>query len=108
MGGRWTSVAARATETTRVLNRRAFERARGRGLSPASQSRLTDGHLDQFFKEQRARVARVSGQALARIKQRHAEARLADERCTRAEAILTFDIEVRGACGSDVHCQDRD
>lgn len=106
--GRGTSVAVRATETTRVLARRESERARGRGLSLASQARLTDGHLDQFFKEQRDRVARVSGQSLARAQRRHAELRSIDERCSRAEAILTFDVEVRGACGSDVHCQDSD
>lgn len=106
--GRWASVAAHATETTRVLARREYERARGRGLSPASQARLTDGHLDQFFKEQAERVARVSAQGLARATRRRAELRSIDERCSRAEAMLTFDVEVRGTCGSDVHWQDHD
>jgi hypothetical protein len=108
MGGRWTSVAVRATETTRVLARREFERRRGRGLSLGSQARLTDGHLDQFFKEQRARIARVGEQGLERCRRRRLDLRQADELCTKAEAALTFDVEVRGACGSDVHWQDRD
>lgn len=108
MMGAWTSAAARGSETTRVLARRELERRRGRGLSLASQARLTDGHLDQFFKEQRARIARVADQALERCRRRRLDLRQADELCTKAEAVLTFDVEVRGACGSDVHWQDRD
>jgi hypothetical protein len=50
----------------------------------------------------------VAGQSLARAQRRQAELRDIDERCSRAEAILTFDVEVRGACGSDVHWQDHD
>lgn len=94
----------RESESSRILKRRLRESQAGRGFSPWSENHARSAaDLDAFFVEQRQRVARVADRSVDRVRNARQRLQREDERATRYEAVVGFDVQVRGACGSDVH-----
>jgi hypothetical protein len=82
----------------------AIRRARrGRALAAATLAKATPAAFDAFLVEQELRVRQLLGSHIRRCRHRLAELRAEDERATKYEAQVSFDVEVRGACGSDAH-----
>jgi hypothetical protein len=94
----------RGSESSRALQQRLKVKRAGRGFSPWSVNNAKSAHvLEEFFREQQTRIHRQLDRSVNRVRQARLAIHLENERATRHEAIIGFDIEVRGSCGSDVH-----
>lgn len=94
------------SESSRILQRRLGIKAAGGGMSASEQRTLTPHALGEFEREQLARVKRLLGQSTRRIQAEHRRVDRDNERASRHEAITSFEVEVRGSCGSDVHLRE--
>lgn len=94
----------RGSESSRTLRRRLTATAAGQGFGNWSVDRLRSQHaLDEFEREQRARVTRVFDRSVRRIEDARRRVQREFERATKREVIIEYEVAVRGACGSDVH-----
>lgn len=94
----------RGSESSRNLQRRLRMTAAGKGYSPWSVQRASSQHaLDEFEREQRARLNRVFDASVRRILDARRQVQRDNERATKREATTEFDVTVRGSCGSDIH-----
>lgn len=94
---------SRGSESSRILQRRLAITAAGGGMSVHEERTLTAHALDEFEREQVARLRRQFDRSIERIEAARRAQRCADERGTRHEAVTEFRVEVRGSCGSDIH-----
>jgi hypothetical protein len=91
------------SESSRILQRRLAIKADGGGLSRGEERTLTPHALAEFEREQIARVKRLLGRSEKRINAARRQTQRENERASRHEAVTSFDVQVRGSCGSDVH-----
>lgn len=93
----------RGSESSRILQRRLAIAAAGGGMSVGEERTLTAHALDEFEREQIARLRRQFDRSVDRVFAARRQQQRDNERATRHEAITEFRVEVRGSCGSDVH-----
>lgn len=93
----------RGSESSRILQRRLSVQAAGGGMSLGEERTLTAHALAEFERQQVARVKRVLAQSESRINEARRQVQRDNERATRHEVVWSFEVEVRGSCGSDIH-----